>query len=179
MLNIDFGIGLFKPNQAMRNFFDRPLVMRKLDKATLDALSKSGAFVRRTAKGLIRNRAKPAKPGQSPSNRTGFLREYIYFAYDDKRKAVVIGPARLNGRAARNLAPRTLEFGGPVTVTEDLYAAKNGQLYWSPNHQKNAKAIGQRRTETRVIEPRPYMMLALMRNLPRIPAQFANALTST
>lgn len=178
MLNIDMGIGLFKPGQMIGRFFDRPAVTRALDAATLEALSKSGAFVRRTAKGLIRNRKKVSKPGQPPSNRTGYLREFIYFAYDDKRQAVVVGPARLNGRAARNLAARTLEFGGPVVFKEHLVADPAGKVFWTVNVGVN-KHLGQTRTGTATIQPRPYMMPALMKNLPKIPAQFANALTST
>jgi hypothetical protein len=178
MLNIDLGIGLLKPGQAIRRFFDKPAVTNALDKATLDALSRSGAFVRRTAKGLIRNRKRSSKPGQPPSNRTGFLREFIYFAYDDKRQAVVVGPARLNGRAARNLAGRTLEFGGPVVFKEHFVADDAGKVFWTVNVANN-KHLGQTRTSTATIQPRPYMMPALMENLPKIPAQFANALTPT
>ena len=96
-------------------FFDREAVTSRVDPATRKVLSKFGAFVRRTAKGSIRNRRKAAPPGSPPSSHTGLLKKFIFFGFDPGRQSVVIGPARLNQRG-RGDAPPLLEYGGQTTL---------------------------------------------------------------
>ena len=96
-------------------FFDRQAVISRADAATRKVLSKFGAFVRRTAKGSIRDRREPAPPGSPPSSHTGLLKKFIFFGFDPGRQSVVIGPARLNQRG-RGDAPPLLEYGGQTTL---------------------------------------------------------------
>lgn len=48
-------------------------------------------------------------PGEPPRSVTGYLKQFLYFAYDSNSKSVVIGPAKLN--KAGNV-PSVLEYGG-------------------------------------------------------------------
>ena len=50
-----------------RTFFDRAAVQDAVDKATVRALSKMGAFHRRAQKSLVRYRKKVSEPGKPPS----------------------------------------------------------------------------------------------------------------
>ena len=96
-------------------FFDREAVTSKVAPATRKVLSKFGAFVRRSAKGSIRNRRKASPPGSPPSSHTGLLKKFIFFGYDADRRSVVIGPTRLNQKG-RGEAPPLLEYGGKATL---------------------------------------------------------------
>ena len=97
-------------------FFDRPKVMKAVDRATRRVLSRFGAFVRTTARSSIRQRKHPSGPGRPPSSHTGLLKRFIFFGYDRSRRSVVIGPARLNQKVGD--APHALEYGGTSTVVE-------------------------------------------------------------
>ena len=92
-------------------FFDRAAVINATDKATRSALSKFGAFVRRTAKFSIRTRDGFAPPGSPPHSHVGHLRANIFFAFDQNTRSVVIGPSLLNGKAYKDTA-QALEYGG-------------------------------------------------------------------
>ena len=96
-------------------FFDSPKVLKAVDKTTRKALSRFGAFVRRTARGSIRKRKKTSAPGKPPTSQTGLLKRFIFFSYEPSRKSVVIGPMRLTG-PDRGDAPSALEHGGTATV---------------------------------------------------------------
>lgn len=118
---------------AKRNFFDREKVTRAVDRATHRVLSRFGAFVRTRARTSIRYRKKSSRPGAPPhghrtmmrmkKDRKGQqkpqmvspLREFIFFAYDESRKSVVIGPALLNARGGAQVL-KSLEYGGPSVI---------------------------------------------------------------
>ena len=53
----------------------------------------------------------PSEPGQPPRVRTGLLKKFLYFVYDERTKSVVIGPAKLDNVSAPDV-PSILEFGG-------------------------------------------------------------------
>lgn len=95
-------------------FFDRARVVGAVDKAARKALSRFGAFVRRTAKSSIRKRKKRSAPGTPPSSHTGLLKRFIFFGYEAARRSVVIGPARLNSKVGD--APAALEYAGKSTA---------------------------------------------------------------
>ena len=119
-------------------FFDRQAVISKADAATRRVLSKFGAFVRRTAKGSIRNRSKPAPPGSPPSSHTGLLKKFIFFGYDADARSVVIGPARLD-RRGRGDAPSLLEHGGSTTLKrrgKRFQVAYRARPYMGPAFEK-------------------------------------------
>ena len=133
-------------------FFDTALVMRKVREGTKSPLAKMGAFVRRTAKGLIRKAKKPAKPGNPPHSHVGTLKELIYFAYDERSESVVIGP-QIFRRARRAVGspavPHLLEFGGEAT------------------HWQSGKRVRYRQF--------PYMKPSLDRNIDKFASQLAGA----
>jgi len=98
--------------QASKMFFDRQPVIKRVDKAKRNVLSKFGAHTRQTAKRSIRTRRKPSPPGKPPTNRTGTLKRFIFFGYDVTRESVLIGPALLSGK--KGDAPSVLEYGGTI-----------------------------------------------------------------
>lgn len=75
-----------------------------------------GSFVQRTAKQSIRrpgSAGNPSKPGKAPKDRTGALKNFIRFAYDNRDRSVVVGPVLLPGRTD---AQELLEKGGTATI---------------------------------------------------------------
>ena len=101
-------------------FFDARPVRKAVDRATRAVLSKAGAFVRRSARQLIRRRKRPARPGEPPSSHKGHLRRLIFFGYEPQQRTVVIGPALLGGRSpyGPQTVPEVLEEGGTVTTRD-------------------------------------------------------------
>jgi hypothetical protein len=94
---------------AKGSFFDREKIKRSVDAGTRRVLSKFGAFVRQRAKTSIRKRKGTSAPGQPPYSHVGLLRRFIFFAYDQGRRSVVIGPTLTRDDSE---APRLLEHGG-------------------------------------------------------------------
>jgi hypothetical protein len=155
------------------SFFDSDKVLAKVDKQTRRALSKCGAFVRQTAKNSLKYGTKTAPAGQPPTARrskafvrkttnkktgvtksrpTSPLKEILYFAYDDKAKSVVIGPALFRATKTKTyLVPTVLEKGGSVLAT-----SSDGVI-------KPVK-----------ISPHPFMSPALAKELPKFQGTFAN-----
>ena len=131
-------------------FFDRRAVTTRMEPAKRKVLSRFGAFVRRTAKGSIRRRKKPAPPESPPSSHTGLLRKFIFFGFDRGRHSVVIGPVRLD-RRGRGEAPSLLEYGGQTTLV------RRGK---------------RRRT---MYKARPYMGPAFEKEQPKLPAMWLDS----
>lgn len=102
-------------------FFDRPAVIKQMDAHARKALSKGGAFVRRTARQSLKYRNKAAPVGQPPSvhrqSKGGGspLKDLLFFAWDARRRSVVVGPAAFRGSA---IVPGVLEKGGAVRIHE-------------------------------------------------------------
>ena len=134
-------------------FFDRQAVISRVDPATRKVLSKFGAFVRRTAKGSIRNRRKPAPPGAPPSSHTGLLKKFIFFGYDPGRESVVIGPTRLD-RRGQGEAPSLLEHGGQTTL------------------------VRRGKRERATYRARPYMGPAFEKEQTKLPAMWRDSVTA-
>jgi len=133
-----------------RMFFDRPKVVRAVDRGARKVLSKFGAFVRTAARHSIRKRKAVSQPGSPPSSHVGLLRKLIYFGYDPSRRSVVIGPTPLNQKVGD--APAALEHGGTSTVVEGLR--------------------GRRRKRKVRIASRPYMRPAFEHEKPKLPAMW-------
>lgn len=53
-------------------------------------------------------------PGEPPLERTGLLKKHLFYSWDAKQKAVVVGPAKL---ALRGDTPESLEKGKPTTIS--------------------------------------------------------------
>jgi hypothetical protein len=194
--------------QAKAWFFDRAKVLNAADKAKVKALSKMGAFVRRSAKSSIRKRKAASQPGNPPSSHTGLLKDNIFFSYEPARGGnVVIGPTALNwvhfdlfGQAVKGIIPRTLEYGGAYRVAEEwvppmTLAGRAVGGRWRridlrrTGHKADVRALlASRRPElyrgrpTRLrqvnIAARPYMRPALELNLPKFAELFRNSFGS-
>jgi hypothetical protein len=125
-------------------FFDRKRVTSALDKGTRKVLSQFGALVRKTARWSIRKRKRSSLPGQPPSSHTGLLKRFLFYSYDDSRKSVVIGPAKLN--AKKGYVPEVLEYGG-TTLLEIGKEKKKVQIasrpYMNPAFEKTKTQLPQ------------------------------------
>lgn len=135
---------------AKAGFFDRSRVIKSVDAASRRVLSRFGSFVRQRAKSSIRNAPKEdiatglrlkgrrrkgqkvrdavSKPGQPPYSHAGLLRTFLFFAWDQDRKSVVIGPARINRPAVAGgqTVPELMEYGGRT-------ARKGKSLRYAPH----------------------------------------------
>lgn len=131
-------------------FFDRGIVLKKVDSATRRVLSKFGAFVRTTARHSIRKRKGASSPGSPPNSHVGLLKKLIYFGYDTGKRSVVIGPTPLRGTAE---APPLLEYGGRTTIKD-----RKGR-----RARANYKA-------------RPYMGPAFEQEKKKLPSLWANSI---
>lgn len=149
------GFGGVKLEVRTRFVFDRKHVMDSVEKSKLKVLSRCGAFVMTTARGLIRhakNWNDYSKPGRPPKSHLGLLKKLIVFAWEPRSRSVVIGPTRLNQRD--DSAPALLEFGGEAIRTKRM-----------PERQYVAH-----------YEPRPYMGPALEKNVAKFPTLFENSI---
>ena len=52
----------------------------------------------------------PSKPGEPPRMHAGFLKNFLYYAFDESTRSVVVGPAILPSTAGT--VPGVLEYGG-------------------------------------------------------------------
>jgi hypothetical protein len=138
-----------KVPQFKGGFMDRAWVKRALGPLAARALAIFGVRVRRGAQGRIVDRDRQtSQPGEGPTNQTGMLREFIFFAFSPQigggLGGVVVGPAKLNGK--QDDVPSILEHGGTTTV--QVYERVKG----GPRERRGDKIVR--------IAPRPYMMPA-------------------
>jgi hypothetical protein len=132
-----------KLNDA-KSFFSPPNLMNSVDKAEFKMLGHFGGEVRKIARRSIRRRKRTARPGQAPSNRTGLLRDNIFYVVEFDRGVVTIGPVQLNGTGSSGSIPipQLLEEGGQVRRTR-LSTDRNGKVSYQ--------------NETLEYAPHPYM----------------------
>lgn len=136
-----------------KTFFRPELVTDPIMKAQQREISRFLYFVMRDARQSIRNRKNPSKPGKSPTNRTGLLKDNIFYGMDSYQRGAT-GPVRLDGPISKLRIPQVLEFGGDV-----------------PNFDRHGNPI------TSHIAPRPYMEPALERQRARrLPMTFEGCL---
>jgi hypothetical protein len=158
-----------------KSFFDAKSVIDAIGKARAGVLSKAGAFVRRTAKGLIRPGKKPSQPGNPPKSHSGELKERIFFAYDAGHETCVIGPEKFNqvffagdGQPVTGTVPEVLEKGGDIQVLEVWlpYAQK-----WVRADLRSKRKLAGRKTRLRKVHiaARPFMGPALEANKDKFP----------
>lgn len=168
------GLGALK-----KAFFDRQKVLDATDRASRRVMSKAGAFVRTRARASIRTRKKASEPGQPPTNRTGILKRFIFFAYDQNAGGVVVGPAKTNqvffgrdGRPTRGTVPQVLEYGGSITILEVFKWGK-----WRRADLRSRRRLGGLPTRYRTVKiaARPYMHPALEKERGKFAAMFKNA----
>ena len=132
-------------------FFDRPKVIRAVDRAKRKVLSKAGAFIRTSARTSIRPRKGTSRPSSPPHSHEGSLRRLILFGYDAGSDSVVVGPVGFK----RPTAPNVLEFGGKATI----FRRVKGKLV----------------REQVPIASRPYMTPALKKEQHRLPTLWRNS----
>lgn len=144
-------VGFRSVRDAKNGFFDRAAVIGAMDATARKVLSKFGAFVRRSAQLSIRTRKGHSPPGSPPHGHVGLLRKFIFFSWDNDRRSVVVGPAKLNGRASSD-APKALEYGG-----------------WFNRRGRNGPRVAN-------YPARPFMGPAFDANLPKLPKMWAGAL---
>jgi hypothetical protein len=168
-----------------RAFFDRQAVISAIGEKNAKALSKAGAFTQRRARSSMRRRKKASPPGSPPSAHTasGDVRSLknIWFAYEESRQSVVVGPLKLNGE--QGSVPALHEFGGSRTVEVMFYRGKwrvvrNGFV------EVDGKSIAiwnipggkfrPRKFVQAVYPPRPYMRPALIAEAPKFPELWAS-----
>lgn len=169
----------FKIDQSKSFFFDVPRVIKAMDAATRSGLSKAGAYIRRSAKGLIRKvgkSGKPSQPGNPPKSRTGVLKDFIFFAWDPTARTVVIGPAKTNqvffkgsGQPVSGTAPEVLEYGGQIGILEWFLPSRQK---WVRADLRSKRKLAERQTRIRTvkIEARPYMGPAYAMNEDKLPS---------
>ena len=167
-------------------FFDAAGILDAADRMTQRALSKWGAFVRTSARTSLKYGKTSSSPGSPPTvhktirrvktNKKGAskvqsvspLREFLFFAKDE-RFGVVVGPALFRSRARdaaqadSGTTPRVLEEGG--TVTFPRRTGKGGGRYGGPFQAR--------------VAARPFMLPAAERELtnPKLRELFANQLS--
>ncbi|TWT56501.1 hypothetical protein [Allorhodopirellula solitaria] len=148
-------------------FFDRQAVIDAVDRAELRAMSKSLAYIRRTAqRDVLRRRVGVSRPGSPPSvrstSRVTSLKN-IWFAYDAATSSGVVGPVKTNGSwVGPTPVPGVLEHGGSVIQRRGtLISAGKGK------RNKRGKQKLQKLDRSRVvhIRARPFMSVALDREI--------------
>lgn len=158
MIGLDFTV-------SKANFFDSSKVRNQLERKERSALSRVGSFIRRRMRSKIRKRKRPSKPGQPPSaHTTGFasLRS-IFFAYDQQRHSVVVGPVLLNKRQSLiepvdGTVPGTLEAGGTIRIPEESY---DGLKWFTVTRRSKASSRKKKRIRLAKVDARPFSGVSL------------------
>lgn len=57
----------------------------------------------------------PSEPGEPPRRRVGYISKFLFFAYEQSERSVVVGPAQLDAPTG---APEVLEEGGYVETRQ-------------------------------------------------------------
>ena len=160
-----------------KSFFDRAAVTRALDRATVRALSKGGAFIRTRARSSMPKRKKISPAGRPPHSHTGLVKRFLFFGYDPAMRSTVIGPALLN-KPDRD-ALRRLEHGGTTSVRTVTYAArtKSGRLKKTKTGDLVYETRRSRTADSRTVtyRPRPFMGPALAAEAPKLPELWRNS----
>jgi hypothetical protein len=144
----------YRIKKMQSQFFTADAVVNRIDSTTQRALSMFGAFVRRTAKKSIRKSKKVSDPGKPPNAHTGLIGRFLYFAYDDKNRSVVIGPAGINSSYSEPGSLQALEYGGRFTLFEKAFKTRSGTV------------VVEETNRAEFVRPRPFMNPAFQKELP-------------
>ncbi len=152
-------------------FFDAPKVKNAVDRAKRRALSKGGAFIRRSAKSSIRKRKAEAQPGKPPSSHEGSLKRLIFFGYDEVTDSTVVGPVPFKGKAAP-----LIEFGGTIRTKRRRFVPV-GKVGRGAGGKFTKRKLRRVPAGTRMTyQPHPYMAPALEKNKQVLPKVWANSI---
>jgi len=160
MVRIGFDIG--RIGTAKNFFLNTDLVKSKIDKTTRKNLTKIGAFIRKRARSSMRASGKSEKtqvsePGKPPRYHTRLLKDRIFFIYEPREQAVIIGPELVRtkrGQEGNLTVPELLEFGGTVT-------RKKSEQRWVTREGKKKLVFDKPKTVKYHYDARPYMGPAL------------------
>jgi hypothetical protein len=86
-------------------FNDRAII-DAAERGSREALSRSGAYVRKTARNKVLRSETSSSPGIPPHSRKGLLKRSIVFGLDRTCESVLIGPAY------NHMGPAMHEYGG-------------------------------------------------------------------
>lgn len=154
------GVGMtIAKTGAKRLIFDTRAVTSAMGKRERRFLASFGAFTRITARRSIRKRKAISLPGNPPSSHTGTHRSGIFFAPDESRRSVVIGPERVqtspSGRPRRGTKPEVLEYGGEIAIEE--VQSFDGSFWWQPSQKFLDETDRPTRTRYAQVAARPSM----------------------
>lgn len=122
-------------------------LLKRVDKAEKKWLNYAGAIIRKSARRNIRRRKRVSRPGESPTNQTGRLRNDIVYNVNPDRGYVVIGPQRAGN--TKNVL-QSLEYGGVS------YSYRSISIYSeATNGERTVKRV--RKRIVRNIAARPFM----------------------
>ncbi len=155
-------------------FFDKPYVMRHVDRARRRVLSRFGAYVRRTAMWSIRRRKKVSEPGKPPSSHSGDLKHGILFGYDVGRESVVIGPMPLHGKDTKD-ALELLEYGGRTKLRKPRYMRVGPAGRDAAGRFTQGKMVKLKRGTRLRYKARPFMGPALEKEKPKLPQMWRDS----
>lgn len=164
-------------------FFDRRAVIQAVGAAKAKALSKAGAYIRTSARSSMRRRKAASAIGSPPSvhshDPNASLKK-ILFAWDPSTESVVVGPVTLNHVsflgstvAAPGRVPGIQEFGGKIGTYE--YMRRDGTWQRADLRSRRRFAGAPQRIRQATYPKRPYMAPAMMRELPKFPDLWKNA----
>lgn len=153
----------FRIKETQGKFFTAANVINTVDRTTRKALSNFGAFVRQRAKSSIRRRKAVSAPGNPPNSHTGLIGKFLYFAWDESQRSVVIGPALIRTSYAEPGSLGELERGGSTVVIESGFKTRNG------------RRVVEKKKRTINIKARPFMQPAFDKELPNLPKFWAKA----
>lgn len=187
-------------------FFSADAVKRSVDQVTRKALSRFGAFVRQGARGSIQESNTISSPGNPPHSHVGAQRRSInrrrkaqgvapvkgglqgikdiWFAYEPQAQSVIVGPVKYNivsfrtgtSEVLHGTVPSVLEFGGQVTQMMVESQGAPGEFVRANLRSRRRLAGRKIKYRTVTIRPRPYMIPALERELPKLPGMWADAI---
>jgi hypothetical protein len=174
-------IGLKMPKA---NFFtDANPLLKALDKAKRDRLSKTGAILRQSMRQSMRRRKKASPPGQPPSahgeGRGPLLKERLFFVYEPSTESVITGPEALRG--SKSDAPELQERGGTVQRSYPKRSPTGRKLKSAAakaaflRKVKAGQIKRERVTRTVKVDARPYAGPALAREDQKLVGLWADA----
>jgi hypothetical protein len=169
-------------------FFDSARILAATTRATVETLAQAGAYVRRTAKGLIRPGRKPSQPGKPPHSHTNLLRDRIFFGFDETTGEMIVGPEKTNqvffnhaGEPVTGAIPEILEQpeGGDIQVLEvqRQYGPRKGQWVRADLRSKRRLAGRPMRLRKAHVRSRPFMRPALDQNVDKFKALWGDVIT--
>ena len=130
--------------EIKRQYFDQAKVIKLLDRKSRNALTKAGAYVRRSAMQSMRSSKKTAPPGEPPrAHKNPFLKRGIRFGYDERERRMVCGPL-LRQQTRNQMVPKLLEKGGMIVKMQGKKLRQmtyKGNPYMKPALDKNVDKI--------------------------------------